>query len=182
MIKKVVAIRYAKAYFAHCKKTNSIKEVVIESENLTKILSYNSNLNNTLKNKIIPNQTKKKIMFTIFGDVSENLKSLIEILVRKNRLDLFYDILNQFIEFYKISSGIETCYLISAEKTTSKIDENLRHLIKKITKNKIKIINIIDKDLIGGFILKVGDIQFDNSISSTLSKLKTTLKKENTFI
>ena len=182
MIKQVAAIRYAKAYFAHCEKSNSIKESVIESENMTEILSYNSNLNKTLKNKIVPNQTKKKIILTICGNVSENLKSLIEILVMKNRLNLFNDILNQFIELYKISSGMETCYLISAEKTTSKIDENLRHIIKKITKNKIKIINVIDKDLIGGFILKVGDIQFDNSISSTLSKLKTTLKKENTFI
>ena len=182
MIKQVAAIRYAKAYFAHCEKSNSIKEFVIESENITEILSYNSNLNKTLKNKIVPNQTKKKIILTICGNVSENLKSLIEILVMKNRLNLFNDILNQFIELYKISSGMETCYLISAEKTTSKIEENLRHIIKKITKNKIKIINIIDKDLIGGFILKIGDIEFDNSISSTLSKLKTTLKKENTFI
>ena len=182
MIKKVAAIRYAKAYFEYCKKTNSVNEVLNESENLIEILSHNHELNNTLKNKILPNQTKKKIILTICGDVSENLKSLIELLVRKNRLDLFNDILNQFIELYKISSGIETCYLISAVKTTSKIEENLRQTIKKITKNKIKIINIIDKDIIGGFILKVGDIQFDNSISSNLGKLKTTLKKENTFI
>ena len=51
-----------------------------------------------------------------------------------------------------------------------------------MTKNKIKIENIIDKSLIGGFIIKIGDMQFDNSINSTLNKLKTTLKKENTFI
>ena len=182
MIKKVAAIRYAKAYFKYCKNINTIKGDVTECENLIEILSHNYDLNNILKNKIVPNQTKKKIMLTICGDVSENLKSLIEILVKKNRLDLFKDILNQFIELYKISSGSETCYLISAEKTTSKIEENLRYIIKKITKNKIKIINVVDKNLIGGFILKVGDIQFDNSISSTLSKLKTTLKKENTFI
>tara|TARA_B100001057_G_scaffold402055_1_gene413769 strand:+ start:697 stop:1245 length:549 start_codon:yes stop_codon:yes gene_type:complete len=182
MIKQVAAIRYAKAYFAHCQKTNSLKEVVIESENLIEILSHNSNLNSILKNKTVPNQTKKKIIFKICGEVSEYLKTLIEMLVRKNRLNIFNDILNQFIELYKINSGIETCYLISAEKTSSKIEENLRHFIKKITKNKIKIINTIDKDLIGGFILKVGDIQFDNSVSSTLNKLKRTLKRENTFI
>ena len=182
MIKQVAAIRYAKAYFAHCQKTNSVKDVVIESENLIEILSHNYNLNSTLKNKIVTNQTKKKIMFKICGNVSENFKNLIEMLVRKNRLDIFNDILNQFIELYKIDSGIETCYLTSAEKTSSKIEENLRHIIKRITKNKIKIINIIDKDIIGGFILKIGDIQFDNSVSSTLNKLKTTLKKENTFI
>ena len=111
MIKQVAAIRYAKAYFAYCQYTNSIDEVVIESENLIEILSNNSNLYKTLKNKIVPNQTKKKILLSICGNVTENLESFIEMLVRKNRLDLFNDILNQFIELYKTSSGIETCYL-----------------------------------------------------------------------
>ena len=63
-----------------------------------------------------------------------------------------------------------------------KIEENLKPIIKKITKNKIKIVNIIDKNLIGGFIIKIGDIQFDNSVNTSLNKLKTSLKKENTFI
>ena len=182
MIKQVAAIRYAKAYFAFCQKTNSLKEIVIESEKIIETISNNEDLHKILKNKIVPNQTKKRILLNTYGTVSENLKNLIEILLRKNRLYLLYDILNQFIELYKISSGIETCYLISADKISNRIQKNLKPVIRGITKNKIKIVNIIDKDLIGGFIIKVGDIQFDNSVNSSLNKLRTTLKKENSFI
>ena len=182
MIKQVAAIRYAKAYFAFCQKTNSLKEIVIESEKIIETISNNEDLHKILKNKIVPNQTKKRILLNTYGTVSENLKNLIEILLRKNRLYLLNDILNQFIELYKISSGIETCYLISADKISNRFQKNLKPVIRKITKNKIKIVNIIDKDLIGGFIIKVGDIQFDNSVNSSLNKLRTTLKKENTFI
>ena len=182
MIKKVAAIRYAKAYFTHCQKTNNLMEIVNESEKIIEIISNNSNLYNTLKNKTVPNQKKKSILLKTCINVSENLKNLIEILVRKNRLYLFDEILNQFIELFKISSGIETCYLLSAERIPYKIEENLKPIIKKITKNKIKIVNIIDKNLIGGFIIKIGDIQFDNSVNTSLNKLKTSLKKENTFI
>ena len=103
-------------------------------------------------------------------------------LARKNRLYLFDEILNQLIELFKISSGTETCYLLSAERISNEIEENLKPIIKKITKNKIKIVNIIDKNLIGGFIIKIGDIQFDNSVNTILNKLRTTLKKENSFI
>ena len=122
MIKKVVAIRYAKAYFAYCQKTNTLKEIVTESEKIIEIISNNSNLYNTLKNKIVPNQKKKSILLKTCINVSENLKNLIEILVRKNRLYLFDEILNQFIELYKISSGIETCYLVSEERIPNKIE------------------------------------------------------------
>ena len=50
------------------------------------------------------------------------------------------------------------------------------------TNHVAESVNLIDKDLIGGFIIKVGDIQFDNSVNSSLNKLRTTLKKENSFI
>ena len=182
MIKQVAAIRYAKAYFAISKKTNSIKEIVIESDKIREIISSNKDLQKILKNKIVPNQTKKSILLKTCRNVSVNLKNLIEILLRKNRLYLFGDILNQFIELYKFSSGIETCYLISADKISSRVENNLKPIIRKITKNKIKIFNIIDKDLIGGFIIKVGDIQFDNSVKSSLNRLRTSLKKGNSFI
>ena len=182
MIKQVAAIRYAKAYFSISKKTNSLKEIVIESEKIKEIISSNKDLQNTLKNKIVPNQTKKSILLKTFANVSVNLKNLIEILLRKNRLYLFEDIINQFIQLYKFNSGIETCYLISADKISSRTENNLKPIIGKITKNKIKIFNIIDKDLIGGFIIKVRDIQFDNSVKSNLNRLRTSLKKEKSFI
>ena len=50
------------------------------------------------------------------------------------------------------------------------------------TESDLSPISIIDKDLIGGFIIKVGDIQFDNSVKSSLNRLRTSLKKENLFI
>lgn len=182
MIQKVVAIRYAKAYLAYCQKINSLKEIVVEAEEIIDILSNNSILGKTLRNKIIPNQTKKKILLNVFVNAGKNLTILIEILVRKNRLYLFKDILLQFIKIYKSTNGIETFYLISAEKISNKIQDNLKHVFNKIIKNKINIINIIDKDLIGGFIIKFGDLQFDNSVNSSLNKLKASLKKGNTHI
>ncbi len=182
MIKQVAATRYAKAYFLHCDKTSTLKEIDIECERILKIISSNPDLQRTLNNRILANQKKKRILLNSFGNISENLSSLIEILVRKNRLYIFNDVLLQFIELYKINSGVETCYLLSAEKISNQVQEKLKPLIKRMTKNKIKIENIIDKSLIGGFIIKIGDMQFDNSINSTLNKLKTTLKKENTFI
>ncbi len=182
MINQVAAIRYAKAYFAYCQTSDSFKEIQIESEKVLGILTNTSGLNKSLKNKVIPNQTKKTILLKALFNISENLKTLVEILVRKKRLYLFDSILYQFIELYKESKGIDTCYLISAKKISKKTQETLKPLIKKISKNKTNIINIIDKDLIGGFIIKVGDIQFDNSVTSSLNKLKRTLKKENEFI
>ena len=84
----------------------------------------------------MPNQKKKSILLKTCTNVSENLKNLIEMLARKNRLYLFDEILNQLIELFKISSGTETCYLLSAERISNEIEENLKPIIKKITKNK----------------------------------------------
>ena len=88
MIKQVAAIRYAKAYYSYC-SSKRMKEIVFESEKIIEVISNNPSLNQYLKNKIVNNQSKKKILLRTVGNISENLKNLIQVLAMKNRLNLF---------------------------------------------------------------------------------------------
>jgi len=45
-------------------------------------------------------------------------------------------------------------------------------VVKQATKGEVILSAQVDPELIGGFILKVGDKQFDTSLSSKLNKLK----------
>ena len=140
MIKQVAAIRYAKAYLAYSQKTNTLGEIVIESEKTIEIISNNSDLFKILKNKTILNQKKKRILLNICGSASENLKNLIEILVRKNRLYLFDDILNCYIEVkdvnYEDSLIIQNKFLLDLYQS----QKNIIHFRGK-NKNKSFLMN-----------------------------------------
>jgi F-type H+-transporting ATPase subunit delta len=47
--------------------------------------------------------------------------------------------------------------------------------IKKLTDKKVELVNVVDKDILGGFVLRLDDLQYDASVSSQLQSLKQKL-------
>jgi F-type H+-transporting ATPase subunit delta len=63
-----------------------------------------------------------------------------------------------------------------------KMKLEMENLVKKISgKTQIDLVQKVDADLIGGFVLNVGDKQIDASIKSKLKTLKTKFS-ENPYI
>ena len=65
--------------------------------------------------------------------------------------------------------------------TAVPLDENLRKklhdIVKKSTGSSVELNEIIDKDIIGGFILRWGDRQIDASVVNSLSEMKQEFRK-----
>jgi F-type H+-transporting ATPase subunit delta len=56
-----------------------------------------------------------------------------------------------------------------------KLREEIKKLVQKNTQSEIELIEKIDKDLIGGFVLKIGDTLYDSSVSTRIRKVKREL-------
>ena len=50
--------------------------------------------------------------------------------------------------------------------------ERIMNIVKQTKGNQVELVEKVDKELIGGFILRVGDEQIDTSISKELRNLK----------
>ena len=55
---------------------------------------------------------------------------------------------------------------------TKDIEEKVLAKIVALTGNKANLENVVNPDILGGFILRVGDVQYDASISNHLNELK----------
>ena len=67
--------------------------------------------------------------------------------------------------------GIRTAEIISAVGLDDKLRKQVYETVKNSTKSEVELIEKVDKKLIGGFILRLGDKQYDASIVSSLRKL-----------
>jgi len=52
---------------------------------------------------------------------------------------------------------------------------NLSDMLKKAFDSKIELEEVLDKDIIGGFVLRVDDQELDASVSAQLNQIKRTL-------
>jgi F-type H+-transporting ATPase subunit delta len=108
--------------------------------------------------------------------------SIIEILTSKNREPLLPAIANEFHNAYNEYKGIGKASITSTIPIDGKLRGELEAIVKKLSnKTQVELIEKVDKDLIGGFILNVGDRQIDASIKSMLKALKIKFS-ENPFV
>ena len=169
--------RYSKAFFNFCSKKTIIDSVIKDIVELKKICENNKFL------KIISNPIiKQGSIFTLFKKIlvgfdNETL-NFINFLVQKKRINLLYEISSYFIDLYDLKKGDKQVEIITAKK----IDFHLQKtIVQKVIDKKIKynISNKIDPNIIGGFILKVDDFNYDASLKRKFTDLKSSIIENN---
>jgi len=166
--------RYAKSLLDLSKEQNAVEEVKNDMVFFEKIVDDNSELEAILKNPIVPLDKKQGILEGIFGGkVHAISNSFFQLVVKKGRSSILFDTAKQFVQQYNVIKGIVTAEVTSASALTEANRAEVIALVKKeLGASEVLVKEKVDPALIGGFVLKVGDRQFDASIASGLAKLK----------
>tara|TARA_B100001287_G_scaffold141563_1_gene119086 strand:- start:21197 stop:21754 length:558 start_codon:yes stop_codon:yes gene_type:complete len=178
MISSKITYRYAKALLDLAISNNMMDECLSDMKLLDKVCKENSQLVLLLKSPIINTDKKNSIIKKIFkGKLSKTSSLFVEIITKKNRESLIPSIAQNFIDLHKTHNKIATAKVITA----SPLDKSLRlqviDYIKSKTDFDLDLIEEIDKSIIGGAIVKLGDQQLDGSIKRSIKELKNTYNK-----
>jgi F-type H+-transporting ATPase subunit delta len=169
-----ISSRYAKSLLDLAVERNEL-DVVYNDMLLCKQMVTNRDLYMLLKSPII-NATKKHAIFkSLFeGKISKMTLAFFDIIVSKGREMYLPEITAEFIQQYKKLKKISTVYLTTAAEIS---DEQLSEIKKKllatsITEESIEFIKKVDPEIIGGYIVKIGDNLYDASVKHRLAQLK----------
>ena len=127
-----------------------------------------------LKNPIVRSSKKDAVLKLIFGGKINPMSSaFIDIVARKNRESLVEDIAAEYIRLYDEMRGIEHATVITTTPLTDELRIKFKAMVAKTTgRELIELTEKINPQLIGGYILQLGDRQVDASVKSQLSELK----------
>lgn len=172
------AIRYAKAVLQHANDTNATQQVFEDMKSVHGTITASKELRNMLKSPIIKGEDKKQALLTIFKEQSDTTKSLINVLVDNKRSDVLGGVSQSFISLYNEAKGVKVAQVTSAVALTSELETKVLAKVKELTgSDLVTIENTIDESIIGGFILRVGDIQYNASIANQLGNIKREFSK-----
>ena len=168
-----VAARYAKSLIDLALEQKALEEIKNDMELFVNTLKANSELQAVVKNPIIPLDKKNAILNAVFGDkINKVTSTFLKLVVNKGRGEIIYGVAKEFIVQYNQFKNIVTAKVISAAPLSEEARNEMIIKVKAVTGGEV-ILNVeIDVDLIGGFILTVGDKQFDSSIATSLGKVK----------
>ena len=174
--------RYAQAIFElslEYKNTDNIaKDMVL----IQKVLEQNRQLRKILENPVLDDVKKAGLLIKIFGNSVEKLTSrFLHLISRKGRASYLLSISYAFDEIYKDFKNIMTAELITATKADKEIRENIISKLKQITDKDIELNEIVDEEIIGGFVIKLEDYEYNASIANQLKRLEKEFSK-NLFV
>ena len=174
-----VASRYAKSLIDLAAEQNVLEPVKADIASFINVLRANPELRAVLKNPIIGTDKKLSILTELFGkDFNKMILSFFAIVVRKGRSEVLYATAKEFITEYNLRSGIIKATVTSATPLSEANREQIVRIVQEATSNQVQLESKIDENLIGGFVLKVGDRQFDASIANNLNKLKKEFRQK----
>jgi len=176
-----VASAYAKSILELSLENKTLERVYEDMVFVSNTLEGSFELRNTLASPVISNPKKLVIIEALFkGKLNELTFGFFTLLTKKKRENLLFAITKEFIVEYKAFKGIQVATVITAIAADAKLKKQIGKLVSTISNKEIETIYKVDTDIIGGFILTVGDKQIDNSVKSQLSKVKAEFSN-NTF-
>jgi len=169
--------RYAKALFELAQEQNKLDAIHKDLLLIQNTIKSNKELQSVLSDPTIATNKKKAIIHKLFGDKTDTLThKFLDLLEKKERLQILGDIGSAFEDLYKKQKGIVNAQVITAVPLTKDLEQKIYQKIKELTGSKaIQLEQRIDPKIIGGFILNVNDLRYDASIRGKLSKIKSKL-------
>ncbi|TBW27766.1 ATP synthase F1 subunit delta [Gramella sp. KN1008] len=175
------AQRYAKAILSLAKDKNSAEAVHEDMHSISRTVLNSRDLENMLTSPVVKNSIKRSALLEIFKDLDGVTKGAIDILLENGRIEILHLVARQYIIQYNEMNNIRQAVVTTAVPLDKELESAVLLKVKELTGSKATIKNIVDEDIIGGFILRIGDLQYDASVSGDLTRLKRELK-DNTYV
>ena len=167
------ALRYAKAILNLAKDNKIEAEVNHDMKLISETISSSDDLQMLLKSPVTKALDKKNVLNALFGEkVNAVTKGLFNLLAENKRIIMLPSVAKQYRIIYDFDKNIQVAKVTTAVALTSVLEKKIQDKILAITGNSATIENVINPDIIGGFILRVGDVQYDASISNQLNELR----------
>lgn len=175
-----IAVRYAKALFLLSVEKDQLEIVQKDIILVKQTISDNPELAKYLDSPIVRPSQKSDLINKLFKEKLTSITfNFLQLLIRNKRENSLGNIFRRFLEVYSIHKGIQTAFITTAVPMDDTLRKKVMDLIGSSFKTEVELTIQENPSIIGGFILRVGDQQFDASIATGLKRMKTALLTES---
>ncbi|WP_100074394.1 ATP synthase F1 subunit delta [Chryseobacterium camelliae] len=173
MLTSKVAKRYAQGLLDFTNESGQTATVFSEMKDVAKLMSESTDLNKFFLTPYIDTKKKVEVASLIFKGLSASSQNLITLVIRHGRENQIKNIAQEFIKKVEDINGVQRITLTTATQLSREnIDQILKstNLVKHDSKFDLQV--NVNPEILGGYILRVGDQQVDASVKSKLNNIK----------
>ncbi|MFC1891033.1 ATP synthase F1 subunit delta [Thermodesulfobacteriota bacterium] len=171
--------RYAKALFSLGIEDGFFSQYGQELMDFVGFYQEHDEFKLLIGNPVFTVNDRKKVLHFVLGksNFSRTVINFLNLLLDKNRIGAIETITSQYEALTDDASNIARAEITSARPLKEEALEKIERSLEELTSKKIKSDVMEDRDLIGGVVVKIGDLVLDGSIRAQLEGLKESFKR-----
>lgn len=166
------AIRYSKAILDLANSKGVAEVVSNDMKTIAATINGNLELTTFIQNPTIKVEVKEKALLEVFAESNSVTKGLFHLLFENKRFEILGAIAVEYGKLSDLANGKELAQVTTAFPMDAALEAQVLAKIATFSDKKITIENIVDPAIIGGFILRIGDKQYNASVYNRLQVLK----------
>lgn len=168
-----IAVRYAKALFLFATEENQLDAITKDMRLLDSFIFESSDFKWLVESPIIPQSTKGDIFKKMFAvHIHASTLRFLELILTNNREAYIPGICRNYLDIFRTSKGIQSAHFITALPVDAETLQTVKKIAEQYFSTLVEMFPEHQPDLIGGYILRVGDQQLDSSVSSKLERIR----------
>ena len=169
------AIRYAKAILDLANSKGVAEAVNNDMKVIASTIESNLELSTFIQSPTVKVEVKESALLEVFANVNGVTKGLFHLLFENKGFEILQAIATEYKMLFDVVNGVEVATVTTAIPMDAALEAKVLAKIATLSDKKITIENIVDASIIGGFILRIGDKQYNASVANRLQVLKREL-------
>lgn len=168
-----VAKRYAQGLLDFTRESGQTQAVMAEMKDIVKAMKESRELKNFFQTPFIDQKQKQTTAAMLFSGFSPVTKKLVSLVIKQGRIGHLQDIAQEYINKMEDAQGIQRITLTTASDLSQQTVQDILQNCDMVKADQgSDVTKIINPDILGGYILRVGDQQIDASVRSKLAGIK----------
>lgn len=174
----VAAKRYAKALFEAAKEKGTVEETGEQLHSVASALSGNVEIRAFFDHPNIGSDVKIRVVKeAVAGKVSDIVMNAVQLLVERGRGSAISLVSEAYKAIADEALGRAHAHVTSAYELTKEQQEEIMRHFGALTGKNITVETVVDKSLLGGIRVRIGDTLYDGSLATKLSELERSFNK-----
>ena len=178
LVSSNLAGRYARALFELADGDKILDKIDEDLKEINYSLGDSADLTKLISSPVISRDNQLKAMIVVLEnmDVSELTKKFIGVVAENRRLKDLPDIIKNFQTRLAERKGEITAEVVASRGLSDVQINEIRDVLGNVTGKSVFIEKIVDEDILGGLIVKVGSQMIDSSLRTKINKLRFAMK------
>jgi len=173
--KSTIARPYAVAVFQTADAAGQLKQWSDMLQTVA-MIAADADMQSIIGNTSVNKEQLAQLMLDVAGDVlTESGRNLVKLLAENRRLDVIAEITEQFETLKATAEKTVEAEIVSAREVSAEQQKMIAEKLKARLGREVSLKCRVDESLMGGAIIKAGDMVIDGSVSGQLNKLSVEL-------